>query len=1008
MNNSIRDLTRYFKKSLIDEERLGPDSKDVLSVLGDNKPQDPTSEYIAVGNLAWFTGRIDATLASKIIESKQPKDDPPIHEIELILFPRVDLSIYEYGWTTSFKRKALLPLVLFVNLKEDGQLAPNGKGPWIPREWQSPNQSDTKTFCEYGVVDNFLTSEPFEGIEDWPQVVEYCTSFLKAACEQSEMVESSSLYDINIHPEYRATKQCLIRTEKQVTGAAKKIVDVLDVLLETQSWPQLYQAFCSRESPEIHRNQDLQYSRSLAKRHVGQMTGEFPLSPKQRNALYHNLKQETGEILAVNGPPGTGKTTLLRSVVANLWTQAALDESEPPLIIATSNNNQAVTNILENFATVNEEGVDKSLAGRWIPEVSSYGLFCCSTSKVGDQNPYMYLGPRNEGCMQHMQGNDFFARASQYFLRQCSRHFSFSLILVKDAKELLHQEIKDTQDLIFEGIDSLSELKKIERSIHVNHGTTHLLFTKIADQKKLLEASQSIVDTTTSVLGKLYSLWDNRSFLQRFLMWLPFVKRRACKQNAKLLNSWGHYLNNYSDLSVKLWLTNKLVAQLDELKAIEHNIANLQGMQEEYEKARKRLDHWISIHRPASLLAKSISDQVNEINDRVLRFKLFKLATHYWEARWLIELKDFLDSKDSDKKSPHKLLRKFRRIAKLTPCFVSTFYMLPSFFTAYEKRDRVWKCKPLFDKIDLLIVDEAGQALPHISSACFALAKQALIVGDTDQIEPVWRVPASVDRANLLLFDLFSCEEEYDDFWLKSGLLASSGNLMKVAQRECRYHQFKKLQRGLYLTEHRRCYDSIINYCNVLVYEGILEPLRGTAKDPVPWGTLSFIPIAEESQTYGGSRGNLGEAQRIAEWLTAERDKIIRYAKHKHPDWSRDYDDEKILRMAVGIVTPFRKQAHFIKEKLGDEGIQGLTIGTVHSLQGDERLIVIFSSVYGRSDYNLTKFYDRGPNMLNVAVSRAKDAFIVFGDPGSFGAENPESPSGLLRSMLRLQERPSL
>jgi ABC-type hemin transport system ATPase subunit len=97
------------------------------------------------------------------------------------------------------------------------------------------------------------------------------------------------------------------------------------------------------------------------------MTGEFPLSQKQRNALHYFLQQKDGEILDVNGPPGTGKTTLLRSVVADMWANAALDEKEPPLIVATSNNNQAVTNILESFAKVDEEGLQEELKVRWLP-----------------------------------------------------------------------------------------------------------------------------------------------------------------------------------------------------------------------------------------------------------------------------------------------------------------------------------------------------------------------------------------------------------------------------------------------------------------------------------------------------------------------------------------------------------------------------------------------------------------------------------------------------------------
>jgi superfamily I DNA and/or RNA helicase len=65
-----------------------------------------------------------------------------------------------------------------------------------------------------------------------------------------------------------------------------------------------------------------------------------------------------------------------------------------------------------------------------------------------------------------------------------------------------------------------------------------------------------------------------------------------------------------------------------------------------------------------------------------------------------------------------------------------------------RRRDRrTFVDQHLYDTIDLLVVDEAGQATPDVAGASFALARGALVIGDTEQIEPIWNVPRAVCRA---------------------------------------------------------------------------------------------------------------------------------------------------------------------------------------------------------------------------------------------------------------------
>jgi superfamily I DNA and/or RNA helicase len=107
----------------------------------------------------------------------------------------------------------------------------------------------------------------------------------------------------------------------------------------------------------------------------------------------------------------------------------------------------------------------------------------------------------------------------------------------------------------------------------------------------------------------------------------------------------------------------------------------------------------------------------------------------------------------------------------------------------------------------------------------------------------------------------------------------------------------------------------------------------------------------------------------------------------------------------IGIITPFVGQKNSLRYALKNAGfdVDVLKLGTVHALQGAERSIILFSMVYGKGDSG-TMFFDKDnkPNMLNVAVSRAKDNFIVFANTEILETKS-KSPSGILSNHLKYE-----
>ncbi len=350
--------------------------------------------------------------------------------------------------------------------------------------------------------------------------------------------------------------------------------------------------------------------------------------------------------------------------------------------------------------------------------------------------------------------------------------------------------------------------------------------------------------------------------------------------------------------------------------------------------------------------------------------------------------------KKKNKKGRKTLEPRWRRRMKLTPCIVSTFFMLPSEMEVSRRDGDTFSADYLYDFADVLIVDEAGQVRPEIAAASFALAQKALVIGDTLQIAPIWSLPPAVDIGNMRQAGLLVGNNDSEQYQAlcELGKSVAFGSVMQIAQTRSRYHYNPELARGMFLYEHRRCFDEIIAYCNTLCYKGHLQPKRGKKLQTDSLPPIGYWHIDGHCQkNNGGSRHNQEEAETIAQWLAAQR--AILESFYNLP-----------LHQIVGVITPFGAQVRAIGKACREKDIavgqseNSMTVGTVHALQGAERSVIIFSPVYSKDADG--SFIDSSSSMLNVAVSRAKDCFLIFGDMDVFRAAPQTTPRGLLAQFL--------
>jgi superfamily I DNA and/or RNA helicase len=117
---------------------------------------------------------------------------------------------------------------------------------------------------------------------------------------------------------------------------------------------------------------------------------------------------------------------------------------------------------------------------------------------------------------------------------------------------------------------------------------------------------------------------------------------------------------------------------------------------------------------------------------------------------------------------------------------------------------------------------------------------------------------------------------------------------------------------------------------------------------------------------------------------------------------------------SIAIVTPFTGQRGMVLKSLREAGQRlgrddrsgsacflrkhvslgersAFVVGTVHSLQGAEKSIVIMSAGYAAGERSW-HFINKAPNFMNVAASRAQSVFIM----ACCGVDqNPDTPLGI-------------
>ncbi|MDR3154586.1 MAG: AAA family ATPase [Deltaproteobacteria bacterium] len=250
---------------------------------------------------------------------------------------------------------------------------------------------------------------------------------------------------------------------------------------------------------------------------------------------------------------------------------------------------------------------------------------------------------------------------------------------------------------------------------------------------------------------------------------------------------------------------------------------------------------------------------------------------------------------------------------------------------------------------DLVVIDEAGKALPAEALLPYIRAKKVILLGDHRQLPPTVH-PALLDQDKIEIEDREIYENDLFNSTFFSRMFESAPESNKRM-----------------LTVQYRMPASVGTMVSRLFYDGMLTNGPNVA-EKVPFffdGSLTFIDVGSsefrESDGNGVSPSNLREARLVIFLLNRIRRKCP-------PEQAR-----------IAVITPYKGQKRLIIQKLMDNGCDfkanRLDVNTVDAFQGDEAEITIFCTT---RTVKKTPFFTDS-RRLNVAFSRARNELIIIG-----------------------------
>ncbi|WP_115031789.1 DEAD/DEAH box helicase [Dermatophilus congolensis] len=735
------------------------------------------------------------------------------------------------------------------------------------------------------------------------------------------------------------------------------------------------------------------------------------------NLSLRDLRENTRTLRSVNGPPGTGKTTLLRDVFAGLVVErarrlAALDHPRdaftgekkrwrvgdytrivhlihPELtgfeMVVTSSNNKAVENISDELPATD------SIAETWkdadyLRDIATHVRRCNNN----DTDAWGMIAARLGNRSNRRAFADAFwtnkrqwenePKTFRYFLENASSNPTASwdetVHAFRDAlervDELIHEascadkRIKRTLDLQ----QQLHTLEKHEAELtqHHHYATEHHSETTRAHDiatAQLDHANAHLAEHQRSRPGwwkTLVTFGAARRAWHQSAAPLRIAAEAAATAHARTLeastNSRERLVRLHSDVVGAQKRQARCREEIAELAVVTDRDRRRWGAA--YPDAA-----WFEDERSRELTAPWSEAALNRARSEVF---LAALRLHrVWfeqcatgeagEASLVQSMRAVMDVVRGDVPEdvdPCAVLAAWQTFFLVVPVVSTTFASFGRMFSHVGSESLGW-----------VFIDEAGQATPQAAVGALWRAQRALVVGDPLQLTPIVTLPTKAEANIAGVHQVPDCA------------LPSLTSAQGVADRCNSWGTWlgsgdERLWVGTPLRVHRRCDEPMFTISNTVAYGGLMIQGKQSRSYQLAHGEEVVAELPESCWLHVPAAAGSGHALRddlaIAEQLTRN---LLDGAA---PTGAAAIPADEII-----VISPFRDMAEALR-RFPDRLGKPVRAGTVHTAQGQEAQAVLFVLGGDPSKPGARHWAAATPNLVNVAASRAATRLYVVGD----------------------------